>query len=120
MPFDATGKNAMLDHLRGLAVRIHLHSADPGAGVNANANVLPGQGAGKTVTWAAATAGEVALAGTELFTGLGASPNVTHYSIWNSADTVRYGRAAIATGDTQANAAGEFSLTVATKLVITD
>jgi hypothetical protein len=120
MPYDASGKNLMLDALRATAVRIHLHSGDPGAGANSNTSVLGGDGAGKTVTWAAASAGEVALAGAELFTGLGASQSVTHYSIWNTGGTTRYGRASISAGDTAANAAGEFSLTTATKLVITD
>lgn len=117
MPFDNTAKAAMLNAVAALATRIHLHSGDPGTG---NSNVLPGDGAGLAPTWATATAGTLALNSQLDFTGLGASANVLWFSLWNTAGSTRYGKGQITSGDTAANAAGEFSLTTGTTLTLSD
>ena len=114
MPFSVTAKNQALD---GITVdRIRLHSGDPGA--SGTSNQL---GAGlSTATFSAAASGERALATAVTVTGLAANQSVTHFSIWLNSGTVFKGGFAITSGDTQANASGEFTLATGTKLIASD
>ena len=114
MPFSTATKNSMLDSLTADA--IGLHSGDPGADGTANA-----LGAGLfAATFSAAASGERALASAVSVTGLSASQSVTHYSVWTTSGTVFLGSGTISSGDTAANAAGEFDLAVGAKLEIND
>jgi hypothetical protein len=114
MPFVESAKNAMLDSLT--LDRVRLHSGDPGAAGTDNA-----LGAGlEAATFAAASAGERALSADVDVTGLAASQSVTWFSVWTNAGTVFRASGTISSGDVNANAAGEFSLTTATKVSITD
>lgn len=86
MAYDAAAKNLMLDQLAGAAVRLALHTDDPGAG---SANELAGSGyARQLVSWAAASGGVAALSAPASFS----VPAVTirWVSCWNEAGTIRY------------------------------
>lgn len=115
MPFSTTAKNEQLDALT--ADRIRLHSGDPGAAGTSNT-----LGTLTACTFAAASNGERVLSAQVDFTGLTANQSVTWFSVWdnNGGDPVFLGRGQITSGDVQANAAGEFSLTTGTKLAIQD
>jgi hypothetical protein len=104
----------MLDELAAVAVSIHIHSADPGAG-DANA-----EGSPETIAWDAAAAGAVVPTANVSFTGLTASVDVLFFTLWDVTDTTRYAKGSIDTGDQAANAAGEYEITTATTLQITD
>jgi hypothetical protein len=115
MPFATTAKNQMLD---GLTVdRIRLHSGNPGSAGTDNE-----LGAGlSAATFSAASGSERVLASDVTVTGLAANQSVTHYSVWLNSGTVFRGAFAISTGDTTANAAGEFILkSPGTKLQLLD
>ena len=111
--FSEAAKNTMLDALT--ANRVRLHSGDPGAAGTANE-----LGSLETATFDAASDGERALSANVEVTGLTASQSVTWFSVWNSTGPAFLGKGQIVSGDTQANAAGEFTLTTATKLQLTD
>lgn len=112
MPFPTVALNQMLD---GLTVdRVRLHSGDPGSDGTANQ-----VGSLTAATFSAAASGERVLSANVDFTGLTANQSVTWYSVWLNAGTVFKGRGQITTGDVQANAAGEYRLTTATKLTLT-
>lgn len=112
MPFAVGAKNAMLDSLTLDGVR--LHSGDPG--VNGTANAL-GSGV-SAATFAAASSGARALSSNVAVTGLAANQSVTHFSVWSGA-TFR-GSSSIASGDVQANAAGEYTLNTGTSVQLSD
>lgn len=117
MPFDNNGKNAMLDHLKTLTVRVSLHSADPGT---TDDNEVDGGGYARgTPSWGSASGGALALASNLAFS-TPASQTITWFALWNAAGDTRYGKGEITTGDTAANAAGEYELTTGTTLTITD
>lgn len=104
MAFSTVALNQALD---GITVdRIRLHSGDPGAtGVN---NAL---GVGLSVAaFDAASGGERLMNADVTVTGLAANQSVTWFSVWLNAGTVFKGRFQITSGDTQANAAGEYIL----------
>ena len=114
MPFSTTAKNEALD---GITVdRVRLHSGNPGsAGTD---NTL---GAGlSSATFNTASGGERVLASAVTVTGLASNQSVTHFSIWLNSGTDFKGGFAISSGDTQANSAGEFTLSTGTKLVAVD
>ncbi len=113
MPFSTTAKNTMLDALT--ADRVRLHSGDPGAAGTSNT-----LGSLTASTFAAAASGERALNSAVNFTGLTANQSVTYYSVWKNTGTVFEGSGQITSGDVQANAAGEYTLTTACKLDIND
>jgi hypothetical protein len=120
MPWDVKGKNLMLGALDGTAVLMRLHSADPG-GADGNANVLPGDGGGKTFAWSAASNGTKAPSANIPFTGLGANASIWGATLWDSGGTNRYAKAQLsAGGDTSANAAGEFTVTTAMLASLSD
>lgn len=111
--FSEAGKNQMLDGLS--PDQVQLHSGDPGAA--GTANRVGGAAGEASATFAAASAGERALSAQVDFTGLSASQSVTWFSVWGAGTFLGKGQL---TGDLAANAAGEISLTTATKLVLED
>jgi hypothetical protein len=114
MPFAAVAKNEALDGI--IVDRIRLHSGDPGAAGTANA-----LGAGlSAATFSAAASGERALASGVTVSGLAANQAVAFFSVWQNSGTVFKGGFPITSGDTTANAAGEYTLAVGTKLTATD
>ncbi len=113
MPFSTTAKNAMLDAIT--PDRLQLHSGDPGAAGTSNA--LGSKTAG---SFDAAASSARALSAQVDFTGLGASQSVTYFSVWGSTGSVFLGAGQITSGDVVANAAGEYSLTTATELTLSD
>ena len=114
--FSATAKNTMLDALT--VNQVQLHNGDPGAA--GTANRVGSTDGEEAVTLASATGGERAVATAVNFTGLTASQSVTWVSFWNTSGPVFIGKAEVSAGDTAANAAGELTLTTATKLVLAD
>ena len=113
MPFSTAAKNSMLNALEPDGVR--LHSGDPGSAGTSNA-----LGSGnESATFDAAANGERALTSDVTVTGLSAEQSVTHFSVWD--DTVFLGSGQITSGDTAANADGEFTLKgTTTKLDLND
>lgn len=100
--FTDAAKSLALDGITVNAIR--LHSGDPGA---AGTNNALGSGT-SAATFNAAASNERQLNADVTVTGLTANQSVTHFSIWQGA-TFR-GGFAISSGDTQANAAGEYVL----------
>lgn len=114
MPFSTAAKNTMLDALT--ADLIQLHSGAPGAAGTDNA-----LGSKVACVFAAASGGERLLNAAVDFTGLTANQSVTHFSVWeDDTSDVFEGSGQITAGDVEANSAGEFTLTTATKLDIND
>lgn len=109
MPFSDAAMVVAANALRAAVTHLQLHSADPGAaGTTAVTSA-----ARKPVTWSAATAdGDFGLSASILFTGVAANGAVTWVSGWNqlAAGGTFYGKWAL-TGDSTANAAGEYTLT---------
>jgi hypothetical protein len=103
MAFSDTAKNQALD---GITVdRVSLHSGDPGT---TGANYITAGGR-LAATFNAASGGERLLNADVAFTGMTASQSVTHWGAWlNSGTVFKFGGAL--TGDTAANAAGEYTL----------
>jgi hypothetical protein len=114
MPFAVSAKDAMLDSLT--LDRIRLHSGAPGAAGTDNA-----LGAGLSVAaFDASSSASRALSSNVTVTGLAANQSVTFFSVWTNSGTVFRGSGAITAGDVTANAAGEFILTTATVVNLTD
>jgi hypothetical protein len=107
--YSATALNQALD---GITVdRVRLHTGDPGSDGTSGTPL----GAGTVAaTFSAASGGERLLASDVEFTGLGTSASVGFFSIWLNAGTVFKGGFAITSGDTAANAAGEYTLKATT------
>lgn len=116
MAFSTAAKNSMLDALT--VDLLSLHSGDPGA--SGTSNEISGGGyARAAATFAAASGGERALSTAVDFTGT-AAQSVTYVGFWkNDTEDVFHGSKAL-TGDSAFNSAGEFRITTATKLSITD
>jgi len=114
--FSVAAKNQMLGGIT--PNQLQLHNGDPGAA--GTANRVGGGNGEEAATFAAASNGERALASNVDFTGLAASQTVTWFSVWNTSGPTFLGKGQITSGDTAANAAGEFSLTTATKLILQD
>jgi hypothetical protein len=112
--FSEFSKNKMLNAL--VPDEIRLHNGDPGSA--GTANRVGGSDGEEGANFAAASGGERAVAAPVEFTGLAASQSVTWFSVWEGSDFV--GKGEITSGDVAANAAGAFSLTAGTKLVLDD
>jgi hypothetical protein len=108
-------KNTMLDALT--PDLISLHNGDPGASGTAN-EVSGGGYARQAAVFAAASGGARALNANVTFSGTPGAP-VTHIGIWKNAGTVFLARDAI-TGDSAFNASGQFVITTATQIVLSD
>jgi hypothetical protein len=91
--YDITARKAMVDALGALAVRVALHTGDPGA-ANTAANEVTGGTpayARGTIAWGAADAGTgVATCSGNVVINVPAGTTVTYISLWNSAGSVRY------------------------------
>lgn len=106
--YDATAKNVMLDALAAVAVRVALHTGDPG-GANGAANELSGGGyARQAIAWNAAAAGAIDSSNTPAFS-VGAGVTVAWVSFWNVAGTVRYAKKDVT--DEVFGGAGTYTLT---------
>lgn len=110
--YTETIKNGMLDSFT--PSHCQLHSGDPGAAGTSNA-----LGAKQAATFAGASGGSRALSSQIDFTGLGSNQAVSWFSVWGEAGATFYARGEL-TGDSAANNSGEYSLTTATTLSITD
>jgi hypothetical protein len=108
MAFSTTAKNSMLGAIT--PDQMQLHSGDPGAAGTSNA-----VGSKTACSFAAASSGSRALSAQVNFTGLGASQAVSYFSVWGSSGTVFLGSGTL-TGDSAANASGEYSVTTSTTL----
>lgn len=89
--YDATAKNVMLDALGALALRVALHTGDPG-GANSASNEVTGGSpayARKAIAWNAASGGS-STANANVVLDVPASTTVSWVSLWNTAGTVRY------------------------------
>jgi hypothetical protein len=101
--FSTTALNQALD---GITIdRVSLHSGDPGT---TGANYITAAGR-QAATFNAASSGERLLNADVAFTGMSAAQSVTHWGAWLNAGTVFKCGGAL-TGDTAANAAGEYTL----------
>jgi len=107
MPYAVGARNIALDAIT--VDRVRLHSGDPGASGTDNA-----LGSLTAATFNAAASGERLLDADVTLTGLGASASVTHFSLWLNSGTVFRGGFAMTSGDTNANAAGEYTLKATT------
>jgi hypothetical protein len=89
--YDAEAKNAMLDALGAVALRVAAHTGDPGAANTADNEVTGGSPAyaRKAIAWSAANAGAAAQNG-DVVVDIPASTTVSWLSLWNTAGTVRY------------------------------
>lgn len=97
MPYDAPAKDAMLDHLATLAVKVGLHTGDPGAG---SANEVSGGGyARQAATWAATGGDGIASLSAPLSFDVPAV-TISWVTIWDSAGTTRYGKVQLGTAVT--------------------
>jgi hypothetical protein len=104
---NTAGKNAALNALAALITHVSLHTGDPG-GTGAS-EVTGGAYARKSVTWAAASAGAVAISGTPVF-DVPAGTTITHVGLAGhlTASTF-YGEADIT--DEAFGGAGTYTLT---------
>ena len=104
--YDATAKNAMLDHLGTLVTRLAAHTGDPG-GANGSANEVSGGTpayARKAIAWNAAASGSMddSTNGVDFdIPGGGTTPS--WISGWNTAGTVRYFKKLLPNPETFAN-----------------
>lgn len=89
--YDTTARNVGVDAIAAVAVRVALHTNDPGAANTADNEVTGGSPAYArgTIAWDAASGGE-AYASDDVVINVPASTTVSWISLWNSAGTVRY------------------------------
>lgn len=81
MPLTNNAKNAMLDHLAGLAVFVSLHTADPGtSGAN---EVSGGAYTREAITWNSAASGNLDNNANPVF-DIPAGTTVTHVGLWSA------------------------------------
>ncbi len=87
--YDTTARNVMLDGLAAVALRVALHTGDPGA-ANTAANEVAGGGyARQAIAWNAASGGVIDSSNAPAFS-VPAATTITWVSFWNTAGTVRY------------------------------
>lgn len=92
--YDNTAKNLMLDQLGTLALRVALHTGDPGAANQADNEVTGGSPAyaRKAIAWNAAAAGVMDDSTNGAVFDVPAGATITWISLWNTAGTVRYAK----------------------------
>ena len=112
--FSTDAQNTMLDALT--CDEIQLHDGDPGS--SGTANRVGGGDGEEPATFAAASNGSRNLDANVQFTGLPSEQVITWISVWGGGTFE--GKAEISQGDTQANVAGEFTVTTDTALEIND
>lgn len=94
------------DAMEAAVTHLQLHNGAPGAGYTTNV-------VGTRVAVTGKVTGNQALTFAGAWTGLTANQAVTHVSYWSASTAgTNYGGSAIGTGDTAANAAGEYNVTV--------
>lgn len=89
--YDTTARNVGVDAIAALALRVALHTADPG-GANSASNEVTGGSpayARKAIAWNAASGGS-ATANGNVVLDVPAGTTVSWISLWNTAGTVRY------------------------------
>lgn len=93
---DTTARNVGVDAIAALALRVALHTGDPGAANTASNEVTGGSPAyaRKAIAWNAASGGS-AQCSSNVVLDVPASTTVTWISIWNTAGTVRYYKKAV-------------------------
>ena len=108
MPLNNAAMVVGANALRSTITHAQIHSGDPGAAGTANNHGVARQ----AIAWsAAANDGDFGLSAPLNFTGLTPGANCTYISVWSaSAAGTTYGNFPL-TGDTVANASGEFSVT---------
>jgi len=117
--FHVDFKNAMLDAINPVAMR--LHDGDPGSS-GTNNQVYEDDGvtlAQESCTFSDASGGERALEANVEFTDLDGNQTVTWFSIWTAGNDF-VGKGEITEGDTEANSEGEFTVTTQSKLQLLD
>ena len=94
--------------IRAAVLYAQIHSGDPGAAGTSNNHGVTRQ----AISWTAATSdGDFGLASALNFTGISAGGTCTWISVWSASSAgTWYGNFQL-TGDTVANASGEFSVT---------
>jgi hypothetical protein len=109
MPLDDPALQTAGNAIDGVLTHMRLHSADPGT------TETSALGSGRVACAFTSDAdGDLTLDATVNFTGLGANATVAFVTLWNASTAgIRQGKFAV-TGDTTANAAGEYSITALT------
>ena len=87
--YDTTARNVGVDAIAALAVKIALHTGDPGAADTADNEVTGGSYARGTASWASASGGAAALS-SDVSIDVPSGNTITYISIWNTAGTTRY------------------------------
>lgn len=89
--YDTTARDVAVDAIAALAVRVALHTGDPGAANTASNEVTGGSPAyaRKAIAWNASSGGAAAPTGNVVL-DVPAGTTVSWISLWNSAGTVRY------------------------------
>ena len=95
--YDNTAKNLMLDALGAVALRLALHTGDPGAANAADNEVTGGSPAysREAIAWNAAASGSMDDSTNGAVFDVPAGTTVTWISGWNTAGTVRYFKKAV-------------------------
>lgn len=90
--YDATAKNVMLDALGAVALRVALHTGDPGAANQADNEVSGGSPAyaRQAIAWNAASGGSMDDSTNGAVFDVPGGTTVSWISLWNTAGTVRY------------------------------
>lgn len=89
--YDTTARNVGVDAIAALALRVALHTGDPG-GANSASNEVTGGSpayARKAIAWNAASGGS-ATASANVVLDVPSGSTVSWISLWNTAGTVRY------------------------------
>lgn len=87
--YDTTARNVAVDAIAALAVRVALHTGDPGGANSASNEVTGGSYARGTIAWNAAASGAATPTGNVVI-DVPSGQTVSWISLWNSAGTVRY------------------------------
>jgi len=89
--YDTTARNVGVDAIAALALRVALHTGDPGAANTASNEVTGGSPAyaRKAIAWNAASGG-AATPTADVVLDVPAGTTVSWISLWNTAGTVRY------------------------------
>ena len=90
--FDITARAVGVDAIAALALRVALHTGDPGAANTASNEVTGGSPAyaRKAIAWGAANGSGVATCSGNVVLDVPAGTTVSWISLWNTAGTVRY------------------------------
>jgi hypothetical protein len=81
MALNSTAKNLALEELADAAIYISLHTADPGS--TGTSEVTGGTYARKSITWAAASSGAIALSNQPVL-DVPAGTTITHIGLWSA------------------------------------